>query len=109
MSMEDPGLDRHVWESELEALRPELEDAPARALPQLADLVERLLLERGFDLDDPVGRSGDEPEIVGQYLAARETADRCEEGEGSDPGDVAAAVEGLLAIFDHLAPERSAL
>jgi hypothetical protein len=103
MSTPDPGLARHEWESELQTLEPELEDAPAEALPELADLVERMLLESGYDLNDPVAREGTEREVVAEYLAARELSDRIERG-GDDvgPGDVAAAVNGFRAIFDYL-------
>jgi hypothetical protein len=99
--MQEPGLDRHEWDSELESLREELEDAPAEALPDLADLVGRMLAERGF-------AEGGEPEVVASYRAARETADRCEGGLRPDPGDVAQAVQDLLAVYDHLTAERPA-
>src|SRR5438876_7170212 len=93
MSMQEPGLDRHEWESEMASLKDDLRDEPARALPELADLVEQMLLERGYALDDPVTREGDDPEIVASYTAAREVVDRCELGEECDPGDVADAIE----------------
>jgi len=108
MSMQEPGLDRHEWESEFESLEPELRDSPAEALPDLADLVERMLDERGFDIGDPVARENDEPEVVREYLNAREVADRRERGDDVDPGDVAAAITGLRALYDHLLVERSA-
>jgi hypothetical protein len=108
MSTREPGLDRHEWESELESLEPELRDSPAEALPELADLVRRMLDERGFDLDDPLVREGDEREIVSEYESAREVADRLERGKDVGPGDVAAAINGLRALYDHLINERSA-
>ena len=108
MTSPEPGLDRHDWESELETLEPGLRDAPAEALPDLGDLVERLLAERGYEVGDPVAEEGADPDVVGEYRSARETADRCERGEAVDPGDVAAAVNGLRAVFDHLVAERSA-
>ena len=109
VATQDPGLDRHEWESELQTLEPELEDAPADALPELADLVERILLERGYDVNDPVVREGEEREIVAEYLAAREISDMVERGDpGVGPGDVAAAINGLRAIFDYVVSERSA-
>ena len=107
MSLE-PGLDRHEWESELQALEDELRDAPAEALPELGDLVERMLVERGYDIDDPVAREGEEREVVAEYLAARETSDRVERGEDVGPGDVAAAVNGFRAVYDYLVEERAA-
>ena len=107
MSMPEPGLDRHEWESEMQALEPELEDAPAEALPELGDLVERMLVERGYDVTDPVAREGEEREIVAEYLAAREISDRLERGEDVGPGDVGAAVNGFRAIYDYVIAERS--
>ena len=107
MSMPEPGLDRHEWESEMQALEPELEDAPAEALSELGDLIERILRERGYDLSDPVAREGEEREVVAEYMAAREISDRLERGEDVGPGDVAAAVNGFRTIFDYVIAERS--
>jgi hypothetical protein len=104
----EPGLDRHEWETELHGLEPELGTAPRDALPELADLVERMLLERGYDVDDPVVREGEEREVLVDYLAGREVADRVERMEDVDPGDIAQAIQGLRAIFDHLIVEREA-
>jgi hypothetical protein len=108
MSMQEPGLDRHEWESELQALEPELQTAPIEALPELGDLVERMLEERGYDVDDPVVREGDEREVVAEFLAARETTRLVEAGEDVSPGDVAAAIAGYRSIFDYLVDDRSA-
>lgn len=108
MATPEPGLDRHEWESELGALEAELADAPREALPELHDLVERMLRERGYAPDDPVANDGDDPEVLREYLAARETAARVERGDDVGPGDVAAAVIGLRAIFDHLVAQHPA-
>lgn len=107
MSTPEPGLDRHEWESELEALGPELEDSPSEALPELHKLVERMLVARGYGADDPVADEGDEPEVLAEFRAARETTMAIERGEAPAPGDVAAAVNGYRAVFDHLVAERS--
>jgi hypothetical protein len=104
----DPGLDRHEWESEFQALEPELEASPREALPELLALVDRMLDERGYTPDDPVAGDGDEPEILAEYRAAREASLAVERGDDVAPGDVAAAVNGLLAVFDHLIGERQA-
>lgn len=103
----EPGLDRHEWESEFAALEPELEDSPRDALPELRALVDRMLDERGFALDDPVVDDGDDPEILAEYRAARDLAHALERGDDVPPGDVAAAVNGLRAVFDYLIAERS--
>ena len=106
--MYEPGLDRHEWETELEQLEPTLEDDPAGALPELAHLVERMLVSRGYDLDEPVTRAGAERDVVAEYLAARELADVVETGERPDPGDLGQAIQGLLAVFETLIAERAA-
>ena len=109
MAMGDPGLDRHEWESEMQALEEELEDAPAEALPELGDLVERMLAERGYDLSDPVAREGEEREVVAEYMAARETSDRVERDDaGVGLGDVTTAISGFRAIYDFLITGREA-
>jgi hypothetical protein len=107
--MPEPGLDRHEWESELSLLEEELRDSPAEALPELDALVARMLEETGYDLTDPVAREGDEREVIAEYLAAHETADAARDGwQDVDPGDIAAAISGLRALFDHLVIERAA-
>jgi hypothetical protein len=107
MSTPEPGLDRHEWETELQALEPELADAPADALPEFQRLVERMLAERGFAPDDPVVSEGDEPEVLAEFRAATETVRALERADDVDPGDVAAAVNGLRAVFDYLVSTRS--
>ena len=107
--MVDPGLDRHEWESELQALEPELEDDPVDALPELADLVERMLVARGYDVNDAVARDGEDREVVSEYLAAREIADAVERASADvGPGDVAAAINGLVSLYEYVVGERRA-
>ena len=106
--MYDPGLQRHEWESEWEALDEDLRADPAHALPELDRLVARMLEESGYDLTDPVVREGDEREVVAEYLAAHEIVQAAErDSDGVSPGDVAAAVNGYRAVFDHLVVTRS--
>jgi hypothetical protein len=107
--VDEPGLDRHEWESEWQALEEQVSDAPSEALPDLDDLVARMLAERGYAVADPVVREGDEPEVVAEFLAARETMRLVEEGSDDvSPGDVAAAVNGYRAVFEHLIAEHGA-
>jgi hypothetical protein len=107
--VEEPGIDRHEWESEWQALEEPVADAPAEALSDLDDLVGRMLAERGYAVADRIGREGDEPEIVAEFLAARETTRLVEEGSDDvSPGDVAAAVNGYRAVFEHVMSEHGA-
>ena len=108
--MVEPGLDRHEWESELQALEDQLGENPAEALPELDRLLERMLEETGYDLGDPVVREGDEREVVAEFLAAREITQLSEKDEGDiGPGDVAAAINGYRAVFDYIVTSRSTL
>ncbi|MDQ3859731.1 MAG: hypothetical protein M3327_15020 [Actinomycetota bacterium] len=105
--MRDPGLDRHEWESEWQALEGDLEDSPREALPELGDLIERMLLEHGFPINDEVADDGIEPDILVEFRSAREVAQRVERGEDVDPGDIGEAIENFRDIYRQLS-ERSA-
>jgi hypothetical protein len=107
--MLEPGLDRHEWESEWQALEEQLADAPAESLPELDDLVARMLDARGFAVDDPVAVEGDDREIIAEFRAARETTRLVESGSDDvSPGDVAAAINGYRAVIEYLLAERGA-
>src|SRR5918992_5118870 len=103
--MSEPGLDRHAWESEWASVEETAADDPGGALSQYAAIVERMLVERGYRVDDPIAASGGEPEIVATYTSAREVAERAELGEASRP-DVEAALEDVRAVFETLTTER---
>ena len=86
--MLEPGLDRHEWESEWASLEEELEDSPADVLPQLDELLERMLNERGYAVEDPVVRAGDDRDVIADFLAAREiTRLRADDPDAVSPGD----------------------
>lgn len=91
----------------MQALEPELEDSPADALGELDGLVERMLVERGYAVDEPVASDGTEPEVLTEFRAARDTTRMIERGEDVGPGDVAAAINAYRAVYDHLLSERS--
>jgi hypothetical protein len=104
---EDAGLDLHDWETRFQQLEADLETDAAQALPDLADLVEGILQERGLAGDELPGVD-DEQGLLAQYRFAREIADRVERGEVADPGDVGAAVESLRDAYAFLVGERRA-
>lgn len=106
--MQEPGLDRHEWETEWEALEPQVRDEPREALPELDRLVERMLAERGYAIDDPVAGDGTDPEIVATFLSAREITRLFESNADVSPGDAAAAVDGYRSVYEHLLEHRSA-
>ena len=106
--MYDPGLERHEWESEWQALEDDLRTDPAQALPELDRLVARMLEESGYELTDPVVREAEEREVVAEYLAAHEIVQAtAQDTDDVSPGDVAAAINGYRAVFDHLVTTRA--
>ena len=106
--MQEPGLDRHEWESEWASLEASVLESPREALPELDDLVARMLDETGFAVNDPVAREGDDPEVVRTYLAAHEVRLRVDRGEEDlSPGDVAAAIENFRDLYEYLLENRT--
>ncbi len=103
--MSEPGSDLHDWESAWASVEEDLEADPAAALSHLADIVERMLLARGYHLNDVVASGGDDPEIVVTYRSARETTERAEVGEASR-ADVGTAIDDLRVLFDTLTTTR---
>jgi hypothetical protein len=106
--MQEPGLDRHGWETEWEALEPQVRDAPVEALPELNTLVERMLVERGYAIDDAVADDGIDPEVLAEFRSAREIARLFESGADVSPGEAAAAVEGYRSVYAHLVERHPA-
>ncbi len=106
--MQEPGLDRHEWESRWAVLEEEAEEAPAEALPEIDRLLEEMLTARGYVLDDPVIREGEDREVVAEFLAAREVTRLADEGsEDISPGDIASAFNDYRSLHEYLIEQRS--
>ena len=104
--MVEPGLDRHEWETEWQGLEPLVVDSPAEALPELDDLIARMLTERGFPLTEEGAAASSDPEVVAEFLEARRIARLVDAGEAVDPGDVGAAITGYRNLYEFLLGER---
>ena len=105
--MVEPGLDRHDWESEWQQLEPLVRDSPAEALPELHDLIVRMLQDSGI-LDEDLVATGDaDPELLAEYVAGKDVVDRLERGETVDPGDLASVVGGYRSLYEFLKTERA--
>ena len=104
--MSDPGLNRQEWETEWQALEPLVVDSPAEALPELNGLVERMLVERGYPLEEgELGRTGEEgiePEVLAGFRVAREVTRQVDRGADVDPAEVGQAVGLYRELYDHL-------
>src|ERR1044072_8770586 len=102
--MVEPGLDRHEWETEWEQLEPLVVDSPVEALPELDDLVQRMLVEAGYPVDTAarVDDEGTHTEVMGSYRAAHEIRMIVDRGQDFDPGDVGQAIGLYREIYEHL-------
>lgn len=100
MSQNEPGLDLHDWETRWSELDELFADDPAATLPDACDFVERVFEESGIDVTSA------SDELVAGYNAARETSDRVERGDDVDPGDIAAAIENLRAVYETVRATR---
>jgi hypothetical protein len=108
LDVQEPGLDRHEWESEWESLQEELSDDPSATLVSLDRLVAEMLGSRGYALDDEVASEGDDPEVVTEFRAAHDVTQAVESGGDVDPGDVAMAVNAYRALYEHVINDRTA-
>ncbi len=100
--MDDPGLDRHEWESEWQALEPLVRDAPGEALTELDDLVARMMVARGYPVTREEAPESADPDVVAEFLEARRIARLADEGGTVDPGDVGAAVTAYRNLYEYL-------
>jgi hypothetical protein len=103
MAMEEPGIDRHEWETQWQALEPLVVDSPAEALPELDNLVERMLLDEGYPVgDDEAEDEGADPEVLASFRVAREITRQVDSGVTVDPGDIGHAVGLYRELYEHV-------
>ena len=100
MSDAELGADLHDWESEYAALEDDLRTEPIEALPELQDLVERMLSAAGYELG-PDGEY-DEPEVEKAIERARELVQLRERGEEVLTDDAFQAVAELRQLYRAL-------
>jgi hypothetical protein len=101
-AVHDPGVDRHEWQTEWHGLEPLVADSPGEALPELDDLVGRMLKAHRCAVDVEHEFEAPEAEIVKEYLEGRRVTRLVEAGERVDPGDVGAAVAAYRFVYDYL-------
>jgi hypothetical protein len=98
----EPGLDRHDWETEWQALEPLVVDAPAEALPEVDRLIERMLIESGHPTTEEQAPAAVDPPLVAEFLEARRITRLVDAGETVDPGDVGAAITAYRSLYEVL-------
>jgi len=100
--MQEPGLDRHDWETEWQGLEGSLADAPLETLPELGALIARMLEARGFALVEHEGEAETEPETMREFAEARRITQLADSGERVDPGDIGLAVQAYRNLYAYL-------
>jgi hypothetical protein len=100
--MEDPGLDRHVWETEYADLEERMRDDPTDALFEFDELVAKMFEAQSLPLREQEGETETEPETVREFLEARRITQRVGAGEDVDPGDIAFAVNAYRELYELL-------
>jgi hypothetical protein len=100
--MVEPGVDRHEWETEWQALEPLVADSPAEALPELDGLIERMMAARGLPVTEDAVEEPPEPELLAEFLEARRITRLVDGGEAVDPGDIGAAVAAYRNLYGQL-------
>jgi hypothetical protein len=100
--VQEPGLDKHEWESEWSDLEERLRDDPGDALFELDDLVARMLEARGLPLREREGEADLEPETVREFTEARRVTQLVGAGEDVDPGDIAHAINAYRELYTML-------
>lgn len=100
--VQEPGLDKHEWETEWQGLEPLLADSPSEALPEVDDLIARMMEARGFPLTESPVETSPEPETVREFAEARRITRLVEAGEPVDPGDVGLAVTAYRNLYGYL-------
>jgi hypothetical protein len=107
MGFQEPGLDRHEWESEWASLEEDLADSPIQGLRYVHELIGRMLIERGVLSRDLVATEGADPELLRPWEAGGELVRRLDDGLDVDQGDVAEAIENYRILFETLLVERA--
>jgi hypothetical protein len=101
----DAGVSRHEWQSRWEQLVPELRDDPRETLPEAVELVEEMLRELRYALDEPIE---DEPteDILPRFRDAQAVALRVDKGDDVDPAEIGDAIATVREIYAYLIEDR---
>jgi len=104
----EPGLDLHEWQTRWQELQDHAVDEPDETLPEIVRFVREMLVERKFDLDNPVVEQAEDPDVVRDYQAAADIAGRIEAGADVEREDVQTALDGLREIYEYIVADRAA-
>jgi hypothetical protein len=104
--MQEPGLDRHEWESEWASLEEDFDADPGNALRQAHELITRMLRERGILDDELVTNEGADPDLVRPWEAGADLVKRLDDELDVEETDIREALESYRELFRTLLEER---
>ena len=105
----EPGLDVHEWQSEWASLEDDLTDSPETALPQVHELITRMLTQRQILDESFVAREGADPDFVRTWEAGRDLVARLDDPELQvERQDVLDQIEEYRGLFEAVIEERAA-
>ena len=109
--MEEPGLDLQYWETRWAELEEQYADDPGGALVEAADFVESMLAVHGYETElvqelGEVTAAGEPGDLLEDYRAAREIADRVDMDAAVEEADIVAAMADLREIYRTLSVAR---
>jgi hypothetical protein len=100
---------RQRYRARWQAIQAEFVDDPARAVAQADSLIQTVMRERGYPVDDFDTRAGDlsvdYPDVVENYRAGHGIAVAHERGKAGTE-ELRKAVQHFRALFDQLLEER---
>ena len=106
--MQEPGLDRHEWESEWASLEEGFADDPAGSLRLTHELIGRMLKERKILDDSFAATETADPELLRPYEAGAELVRNLDEGLDIEEIDIREMLESYRELFQTLSSERAA-
>ena len=105
--MQEPGLDRHEWESEWASLEEDFDSDPFNSLRSVNALITRMLKERSIVDENLVVREGADPDLVRSWEASAELVRRLDAELDVEEADVREALENYRELFQTLVSERA--
>jgi hypothetical protein len=100
--MQEPGLDRHEWESEWSDLEDRIRDDPGDALFELDELIARMMVAQHIPLEEQEGQVETDPETIRSFTEARRITRAVGDAEDVDPGDIALAINNYRELYQLL-------
>jgi hypothetical protein len=105
--MQEPGLDRHEWESEWASLEEDFEADPFNSLRHVHALITRILKERRILDENLVVKEGVDPDLIRPWETGSELVRSLDAELDVEEADIREALENYRDLFQTLVSERA--